>query len=486
MGVVASSGGDAAAARRRASDARRVAVASAIGTTIEWYDFFIYGTAAATVFGQQFFPQVSPMAGTMASFATFGVGFVARPIGGVVMGHFGDRVGRKAMLVWSLMLMGASTLAIGLLPAYERIGVWAPALLIVCRLVQGFALGGEWGGAVLMSVEHAPAARRGFFGSVVALGLPLGIVLSNAVFLVSSAVLDPAAFAAWGWRVPFLASAILIAVGLFVRVGLGESPAFDEVRRQGYAADAGGRRHAQQRQNRPPRGGKLHRHQRTGLHRPRLLCLVRDARPRAVRPDGLAPLLVAAILFGVSVVVCARWSDRIGRRRIMLWGNAALIVWAAVFFPLLDTRSLPIIWIALCVMLPLQGAYIGTQPAVFAELFPASIRYSGASLSNTLGTILGGAPAPFVAAALYERVRLLHGGRSLHHAHGRSLMDLGAGTQRDAALRGTVIQPDPLIDEIVAIGERRAIACGIAFPLSSCSPLRFSPNTPKLAARSIE
>ena len=402
MGVVASSGGDAAAARRRASDARRVAVASAIGTTIEWYDFFIYGTAAATVFGQQFFPQVSPMAGTMASFATFGVGFVARPIGGVVMGHFGDRVGRKAMLVWSLMLMGASTLAIGLLPAYERIGVWAPALLIVCRLVQGFALGGEWGGAVLMSVEHAPAARRGFFGSVVALGLPLGIVLSNAVFLVSSAVLDPAAFAAWGWRVPFLASAILIAVGLFVRVGLGESPAFDEVRRQGTR-----RMPVVDVMRSSARTVLLAAGSYTGISALGYIGLVYYV-SYATRvlglsvPTVLAPLLVAAILFGVSVVVCARWSDRIGRRRIMLWGNAALIVWAAVFFPLLDTRSLPIIWIALCVMLPLQGAYIGTQPAVFAELFPASIRYSGASLSNTLGTILGGAPAPFVAAALYD------------------------------------------------------------------------------------
>src|SRR6187399_2866772 len=195
-----------------AQDARRVAVASAIGTTVEWYDFFIYGTAAATVFGPRFFPQISPVAGTLASFATFGVGFVARPIGGIVMGHFGDRLGRKAMLVWSLMLMGLSTLCIGLLPEYDRIGLWAPALLIVCRLVQGFALGGEWGGAVLMAVEHAPPERRGFYGSVVALGLPAGIILSNAVFLVASLAADPADFLAWGWRVPFLASGILVAV----------------------------------------------------------------------------------------------------------------------------------------------------------------------------------------------------------------------------------------------------------------------------------
>ena len=384
-------------------DARRVAVASAVGTTIEWYDFFIYGTAAATVFGPRFFPQISPVAATLASFATFGVGFIARPIGGIVMGHFGDRVGRKSMLVWSLMLMGLSTLGIGLLPDYSQIGIWAPALLIVLRLVQGFALGGEWGGAVLMSVEHAPDGRRGFYGSVVALGLPLGIVLSNAVFLVSSVLVEPAAFLAWGWRVPFLASAVLIGVGLFIRLGLAESPVFAEVRRGGQT-------------RRAPIVDVLRTSTRTvllaagsytGISAIGYVGLVFYV-SYATRvlglslPAVLAPLLVAAMLFGASVVVFARWSDRIGRRRIMLWGNAALVIWAAVFFPLLDTRSVPVIWVALCVMLVLQGAYIGTQPAVFAELFPPSIRYSGASLSNTLGTILGGAPAPFVAAALYD------------------------------------------------------------------------------------
>ena len=385
-------------------DARRVAVASAIGTTIEWYDFFIYGTAAATVFGPRFFPQISPMAATLASFATFGVGFVARPIGGIVMGHFGDRVGRKSMLVWSLMLMGFSTLGIGLLPDYSQIGVAAPVLLIVLRLLQGFALGGEWGGAVLMSVEHAPDGRRGFYGSVVALGLPLGIVLSNAVFLVSSVLVDPAAFVAWGWRVPFLASAILIGVGLFIRLGLGESPAFAEIRRRGHT-------------RRAPVVDVLRNSSRTvllaagsytGISALGYIGLVYyvsyASRVLGLSlPATLMPLLVAAVFFGVSVVAFARWSDRIGRRRLMLWGNGSLVAWSAAFFPLLDTRSLPLIWVALIVMLVLQGAYIGTQPAVFAELFPAPLRYSGASLSNTLGTILGGAPAPFIAAALYDR-----------------------------------------------------------------------------------
>jgi metabolite-proton symporter len=396
-------GGDTVATAS-AADVRRVAAASAIGTTIEWYDFFIYGTAAATVFGPRFFPQVSPVAATLASFATFGVGFIARPVGGVVMGHFGDRVGRKSMLVWSLLLMGLSTLGIGVLPDYSQIGIWAPVLLVVLRLVQGFALGGEWGGAVLMSVEHAPPERRGFYGSVVALGLPLGIVLSNAVFLGSSVLVDPAAFAAWGWRVPFLASAVLIGVGLFIRLGVTESPVFAAVRRHGDT-------------RRVPvidvvktsaRTVLLAAASYTGISALGYIGLVYYV-SYATRvlglplPTVLAPLLGAAVVFAASVVACARWSDRIGRRRIMLWGNAALVAWSAVFFPLLDTQSVPIIWLTLCVMLALQGAYIGTQPAVFAELFPASIRYSGASLSNTLGTILGGAPAPFVAAALYDR-----------------------------------------------------------------------------------
>src|SRR3954453_19527094 len=190
-------------------DARRVALAGAIGTTIEWYDFFIYGTAAAVVFAPQFFPQVSELAGTLAAFATFAVGFVARPLGGVAMGHFGDRMGRKSMLVWSLLLMGLATLGIGILPNYATLGLWAPALLVAFRFVQGFALGGEWGGAVLMSVEHAPSTRRGLFGSFVALGLPAGIMLSTLVLLIASSAVTPAEFAQWAWRVPFVASAFL-------------------------------------------------------------------------------------------------------------------------------------------------------------------------------------------------------------------------------------------------------------------------------------
>ena len=386
-----------------AGNARRVAIASAIGTTIEWYDYFIYGTAAATVFGPRFFPQVSPMAGTLAAFATFGVGFLARPVGGVVMGHFGDRVGRKSMLVWSLMLMGVSTLGIGLLPDYSRIGLAAPALLIVFRLVQGFALGGEWGGAVLMSVEHAPIDRRGFYGSVVGLGLPIGIVLSNLVFLVASLLANPAAFLAWGWRIPFIASSLLVVVGVVIRMRVLETPVFVAMRAGGLA-------------RRMPVADVFRGNARTvllaagsytGISSLGYVVIVyyvsyATGVLHIALPVALSVLVAAAVVFAFAVVFFARRSDVVGRRRVMLGGNAALVIWSALFFPLLDTRSVPMIALALIGMLVIQGAYIGTQPAVFAELFPTSIRYSGASLANTLGTIVGGAPAPFIAAALFR------------------------------------------------------------------------------------
>ena len=354
------------------------------------------------VFGPQFFPQVSPLSGTLAAFATFAIGFIARPLGGVVMGHFGDRLGRKSMLVWSLLLMGLSTFAIGLLPTYATIGVWAPVLLVACRFVQGFALGGEWGGAVLMSVEHAPQSRRGFFGSFVALGLPAGIILSNLVFLIASIAVTPRQFAAWAWRIPFLASSALVVVGLLVRLRLAESPMFAEIQRTRSA-------------RRMPVVDVMRSDARTvllaagsyvgigGLGYLVIVYFVTYATRQLglPLPTTLALLLTAAVVLAASIVAFARWSDRIGRRRIMRWGCAGLVVWSAIFFPLIDTGSVPLIALSLCGMLLLQGAYIGPQPAVFSELFPTGVRYSGASLSLTLGTILGGAPAPFIATALF-------------------------------------------------------------------------------------
>jgi len=388
---------------RPAIEARRVALAGGIGTTIEWYDFFIYGTAAAVVFAPQFFPQVSDLAGRLAAFATFAIGFIARPLGGVAMGHYGDRIGRKSMLVWSLLLMGVSTLGIGLLPNYSQLGVWAPVLLVACRFVQGFALGGEWGGAVLMSVEHAPQMRRGLFGSFVALGLPAGIVLSNLVFLIISTAVSPAAFAEWAWRIPFLASAGLVAVGLWVRLGLDESPIFAKI----LERQAARRMPIMDVLRHDARAVALAAGSYVGISTLGYVVIVYFV-SYATRELGfpltttLALLLTAAVMFAGSLLACAVWSDRFGRRRIMQWGCGALVLWSLVFFPLADTRSVPLAALALCGILVIQGAYIGPQPAVFSELFPAATRYSGVSLSLTLGTILGGAVSPAISAALFS------------------------------------------------------------------------------------
>jgi metabolite-proton symporter len=388
---------------RSAVEARRVALAGGIGTTIEWYDFFIYGTAAAVVFGPQFFPQVSDLAGRLAAFATFAIGFIARPLGGVAMGHYGDRLGRKSMLVWSLLLMGVSTLAIGLLPTYERIGVWAPVLLVAFRFVQGFALGGEWGGAVLMSVEHAPQSRRGFFGSFVALGLPAGIILSNLVFLVTSSAVSSSAFADWAWRIPFVASAVLVAVGLWIRMGLAESPIFARI----LEAQSARRMPILDVLRHDARAVALAAGSYLGISTLGYIVIVYFV-SYATRElefpltTTLALLLTAAVMFAASILASAVWSDRFGRQRLMRWGNGALVLWSLVFFPLADTRSVPLAALALCGILVIQGAYIGPQPAAFAELFPTATRYSGASLSLTLGTILGGALSPAIAAALFS------------------------------------------------------------------------------------
>jgi len=387
----------------RKVEARRVALASAIGTTIEWYDFFVYGTAAAVVFAPQFFPQFSAFAGTLASFATFAIGFGARPLGGVVMGHYGDRVGRKATLVWCLLLMGISTFCIGLLPTYASIGAWAPALLVFLRFLQGFALGGEWGGAVLMSVEHAPEGKRGLFGSFVALGLPAGIILSNLVFLMASTVVSPAQFASWAWRVPFLASGVLVAIGFLVRLRVAESPVFEEARRARKTrslpiADV---------LTREARAVFLAAGSYLSISATGYLVIVyfvsyATRNLKFSLPVTLGLLQLAAILFAMSILFFAKRSDIVGRRRMMRWSCGILIVASLIFFPLVDTKSVLLAAIAVCFMLVVQGMYIGPQAAVFAELFPSSFRYSGASLSITLGTLLGGAITPFVATALYS------------------------------------------------------------------------------------
>jgi metabolite-proton symporter len=381
---------------------RNVVLASFIGTTIEWYDFFLYGTAAALVFNRLFFPTVDPLIGTLSSFGTFAVGFVARPLGGIIFGHFGDRVGRKAMLVYSLVIMGVATFIIGLLPTYVSIGFWAPVLLVVMRTIQGIGVGGEWGGAVLMAVEHAPAHRRGFAGSWPQMGVPAGLLLSTVVFSLFTTALSEDDFLAWGWRIPFLLSALLIAVGVFIRLNIVESPAFIEIlETQGRQARPLVVAVRDYRRNlllamgmRVAENGIFYVYTVFVLtYGPGELGLPRDTMLWGVSLAALGGL-IAIPLYGAL-------SDRVGRRPVYLFGAIFSLAYAFPFFWLLDTRSDGIIWLAIVVGVAVgHNAMYGPQAAYFSELFGAGVRYSGASLGYQLASVLSGAPAPFIATAL--------------------------------------------------------------------------------------
>jgi metabolite-proton symporter len=381
----------------------KIAGASFIGTAVEWYDFFVYGNAAALIFGAKFFPSLSPLAGSLAAFSTFTIGFLARPIGGVVMGHFGDRIGRKSMLVASLMIMGVATFLIGLLPTYAQIGAWAPILLVVLRFIQGVGIGGEWGGAVLIAVERAPSHRRGFYGSFPQMGVPAGIILSNLVFLSLSKLLTREQFDSWGWRVPFLLSSALVAIGLYVRFQLEESPLFKEVTQaQGY-----------------PRIMPIAELLRCHWRKVMLASLAFTASTTVgyivlvyvlsygtttlgmARNTVLLMVLLASVLQLVMIPALSALSDRLGRRRVFMTGAIASAAWAVPFFMLLDTRDPWLMLLSLSVAVTFVSAMYGPQGAIAAELFPTSVRYSGASVGCQISSILGGGLAPTVAVALF-------------------------------------------------------------------------------------
>jgi metabolite-proton symporter len=381
---------------------RPVILASFIGTTIEWYDFFLYGTAAALVFNRLFFPNVDPLTGTLSSFGTFAVGFVARPLGGVVFGHYGDRIGRKSMLIYSLVIMGVATCLIGLLPTYETIGVWAPVLLVVLRCAQGIGVGGEWGGAVLMAVEHSPAARRGLSGSWPQMGVPAGLFLSTVVFGVFSTQLSEDQFLSWGWRLPFVLSVVLIAVGLFIRLTLLETPAFTTVQQRGG------------REARPLVAAVRHyrrnmllamgmRVAENGLFYVYTVFVLSYGPANLGLPRGtmLAGVTLAALAGLVAIPFYGALSDRIGRRPVYLFGAAFSLLFALPFFWLLDTRATGVVWLAIVLGVAVgHNAMYGPQAAYFSELFGASVRYSGASVSYQLASVVSGGLAPFIATAL--------------------------------------------------------------------------------------
>jgi MHS family shikimate/dehydroshikimate transporter-like MFS transporter len=370
------------------SSIRQVAMASFIGTTIEWYDFFLYGTAAALVFPAIFFPEFSETAGRLAAASTYAVGFVARPVGGLVFGHFGDRIGRKAMLVLSLLIMGIATALIGLLPTFDSIGIWAPVLLVVLRFCQGIGVGGEWGGAVLMAVEHAPEGRRGFFGSWPQMGVPAGLLLGNLVFFASRAVLPEGL----DWRVPFLLSLLLVGVGLFIRLRLLESPSFEQVKESGTEADMPIidviRTH--------PKNVLLAMGMRVAENGPFYILTVFvlsyvTAELGLAENVGLVGVLIAAAIGLVTVPFFGALSDRVGRKPLYLFGSVFLLLFSFPFFWLLNTGTTVLIWLAIVLAVNLgHDSMYGPQAAYFAELFGTRVRYSGASIGYQLASVFAG------------------------------------------------------------------------------------------------
>ncbi len=380
---------------------RNVVLASVIGTVVEWYDFIVYGTAAALVFGPLFFPSADPAVGTIASLGAYAVGFVARPLGGALFGHFGDRLGRKTMLMLTMLIMGAGTFLIGCLPTYASIGIWAPILLIVLRLAQGIGVGGEWGGAVLMVVENAPHRSRGLFGSLVQLGYPLGLMAATGSFALMQ-FLPREAFMAWGWRVPFLFSALLVGVGLFVRLRLAETPVFASLKAEGGTA-------------RVPLLEVIGKDRRAfliaiGLKVSEIawvsiltvFCIAYVTRtlklPGSVIINGI--LLAGAVeLFTTPL---AGWlSDRVGRRPIYIAGTLFSIAAAFPLFWLLDTRDPLIIVLTVAVALSLgQGIMFSLHASFMPELFGTRVRYSGISMGFQIGAALSGGFTPVIAATL--------------------------------------------------------------------------------------
>ncbi len=386
----------------RTQSVRKVALASFVGTTIEWYDFFLYGTAAALVFDQLFFPDAEPLIGTLLAFSTYAVGFAARPIGGIVFGHFGDRIGRKSMLVLSLVIMGVATVLIGCLPTHASIGVFAPILLVVLRFAQGIGVGGEWGGAVLMSVEHAPKGRRGFFGSWPQMGVPAGLLISTSVFAIVQGLTSEAAFLSWGWRVPFLASAVLVIVGLFIRLKLMESPAFQRVKETKTEAP----KPIVDVVRKYPRevlvamGMRVAENGAFYILTVFVLAYGEDELGMS-KNTMLTGVIIAAAIGLVTVPLFGHLSDRVGRRPLYLAGAVVTTLWAFPLFALLGTESPVLIWLAIVVGVNLgHDLMYGPQAAFFAELFGTRVRYSGASLGYQLASVFAGGFAPLIATAL--------------------------------------------------------------------------------------
>ena len=394
---------------------RRVALTSLAGTSIEWYDFFLYGTAAAVIFPKAFFPQdLPPMVLLVISFSTFAVGFIARPLGGVVFGHFGDQVGRKRTLVIALMMMGVATTLIGLLPTYQSIGIAAPLMLVALRFIQGLAVGGQWGGAMLLVTESAPSEKRGWYGAYAQAGAAVGVILANLAFLSVSTSMSDEAFIEWGWRLPFIASIVLIGISLYVQLSMEDTEAFKALK--AAQAEAG-------EQTAVPKSPVLEAIRRY----PRRIMLAAGAflsvqvtfyiliafviayglnspSVELTRDEMLTSVLIAAAAMIPALFYFSGMSDRVGRKQIYRWGAILTGVWGFALFPLIDTGNPLMITLAVTVGMIFLGMQYGPQAAYFTELFSTEVRYSGASLGYQIGAILGGALAPTIAVLLWTEL----------------------------------------------------------------------------------
>ena len=379
--------------------------ASFIGTSIEWYDYYIFGTAAALVFGGLFYPKFSPVAGTLAAFATFAVGFVARPLGAAVIGHFGDKIGRKSMLVLTLLLTGGSTFLIGVLPTYAAIGIGAPLLLVTLRLVQGFGVGGEWGGAILIATEHASPRRRAVYGSFAQFGVPVGVLTSNLAFLAVSGMSDED-FMTYGWRIPFLISIALVVVGFLVRSRLQDAPEFAQVKERNAVSKA-------------PVAELFRRQPRTLL----LASLASIAAPAMgytvivymltygttvvgfSRTTLLTLILLSTAVWIATIVAAAMAADRYGPKRVYVLGALTAVAWPIPMFALVNSKNTGLALLAFVVAALVQGIMAGAQGGLFTEIFDVQVRYSGISIAYQLGGMIGGAVTPIAATALFDAYR---------------------------------------------------------------------------------
>lgn len=385
---------------------RKVLAGSMVGTTIEWFDFFIYAQAAGLIFATQYFNPASNSSASIAqivAWASLGISFLFRPFGAVIAGHLGDRFGRKPVLVLTLIGMGGATVAMGLLPTYAQIGIAAPLILVLLRILQGISAGGEWGGAALIAVEHAPTGRRGFFGAFPQVGVPAGMLLATVFMLVMTTALSPAQFEAWGWRIPFISSVVLIGVGFFIRRLVHESPVFSEMQELKKKSSA-------------PLSELFRNHSKTVMLAALIFAGVNAAGYLAIaffvsygtgvlgmgRPTVLLLTSLTAIAWIIATLYFGAASDRWGRRRTFTIGYLAMIIWAIPTWLLIDTANPLFFGIAVVVLGVLLGITYGPQPALYAEMFPASVRLSGVSIGYAIGSIIGGAFAPMIAEMLLD------------------------------------------------------------------------------------